>query len=524
MGTSPALRHEATAAPRKGTLTPMPGQIVLQWTVDVTNTPLGAAAAATRLGAVTLYANAVTDPVLGQLFGLTVDSDVTDNPDASTARRTLTLNMDTQNSPTAPPPFPCRPRTSTPPVLPYPLREAVTLPGSFIVTDGSAIVPTTATQVPSLNIGDILQFLEQQGVFYEVAAVTATTVTLTAPYTGRTTNTGAFKEIPAPVPLALAAIFSTSELDTNGVATTPAIPAGSGARTVELQYNDSTGAGPFEAEAELTGKRPAIFVFDIIAGIDIAEIVALTIDSAGAFENNVGQLTLVELSSALTAIPAGTTPGTGRGMIEGASEAIGITNTFTALTDQAQLLIDRKLAYLPPSYYALSQQGASQQQLVGDFFVTTGSTNVPTTNDQMPVLGAGNNIVFASQPDVAYTIATVTAKIVTLTTPYTGIDDNFTGGAESAKVSTKGNIGTKVILKQTGAYRVGAVDVGRPTDAQLSAPLGQYVETQVAAPPPGPPFPPATVPAPTVLSGIFTRQLQLALAGIPVVPATITFP
>lgn len=501
----------------------MPGQIVLQWTVDTENTPLSAAAAATRLGAVDLYVDDETDPVLGQLFGLTVDSDVTDAPSPTQARRTLTLNMDAQNSPTAPPPFPCHPRTSTPPVLPYPLREAVTLPGSFFLTLGSTSVPTTMTQLPSLVAGDSIQFLSQPGVFYVVAVappITSTTITLTAAYTGTTGPSEAFKEIPAPVALDRLAIFSTSEHDTGGVATTPVIPVGSGAPEAELQYNDSTGAGPFNAEAQMTGKRPAGFVFEDPAGIDVAEIVFLAID-AGAFGNSVGQITLVELSGALPTIPTGIPIGTGRGMIEGASEAIGITgNTFKALTDEAQLLITRSLVYLPPSYYALAQQGADTPRLAGDFLVTTGSTNVPTTVDQTAALAATDTMEFAAQPGVLYEVAAVTAKIVTLTTAYTGVDDNFTGDNESAKVGTKGNIGPKVINKLTGAVLVSPSPAAPPTEAQLGALLGQlFLDGQVAAPPPGPPF----LPAPTVLSGYFTRTLQLALAGIPVVPATITF-
>jgi hypothetical protein len=409
-------------------------------------------------------------------------------------------------------------------VLPYPLRTTKTLPGSFFPTLGSTSVPTTMTQLPSLIAGESIQFLSQPGVFYVVAVgITSTSFALTTPFTGTTGPSEAFKEIPAPVALDRLAIFSSSDLDTNGVATTPPIPADSGARRVELEYNDSTGAGPFEAEALLTGKRPAAFVFELPQGIDVAEIVSLVIDDVGGFENNVGQLTLVALSSALPAIPPETIPGTGKGMIEGTSQAIGITNTFVMLTDEAQLLIDRALAYLPPSYYALAQQGANRPQLAGDFFVTTGSTNVPTEVDLTALLAAGNTLEFASQPGVVYTVLQITPKILTLTTAYTGIDDNFTGDVPAAKVGTKGNIGTQVQLKRTGGVRVSPSPAAPPTNDQLSTLLGQFVETQVAAPPPGPPFLPATVPPPTFLSGIFTRTLQLALAGIPVVPQAITF-
>lgn len=56
-------------------LGPMATQIVLAWTVDVTNTSFGPAQAAAALGAVPLYADVRTDPVLGQFFGLAVDDD-----------------------------------------------------------------------------------------------------------------------------------------------------------------------------------------------------------------------------------------------------------------------------------------------------------------------------------------------------------------------------------------------------------------------------------------------------------------
>lgn len=495
----------------------MADQLVLAWIVDVTNTTLGPAAAATALGAVPLYQNATTDPVLGQLFGLTVASDVTSTPSGTTAKRTLTLNMTHVNTPTAPPPFPCSPRTTTPPVLPYPLRSAKTLPGSFFVTQGSTAVPTTMTQLPSLSTGDSIQFLSQPGVFYTVAGgSTETTINLTAPYTGTTGNTGAFKEIADPV--SIAAIYSTSDLDTAGVATVPAIPAGSGARTVAITYTDSTGATGQAATASLTGRRPAAIVFTSGNGI-ISAIENIAIATTGAFHNSIGEITLVELSSALPAIPANATPGTGVGAAQG-------DRTFFALTDEAQLLITRSLVYLPPSYFALSQQGASNPPRRGDFLVTTGSKNVPTTIDQTDALGVSAVIRFASQPDKDYTVAQATAKIVTLTEEYTGTDDNFTGPhnvGTNSNNGTMGNVGTEVINKKTGAILITPSSAAEPTHDQLAGLMAQFVQTATAAPPLNPPLTPSTIPAPTFLSGLFTRQLQLAIAGVPVVPQAITF-
>jgi hypothetical protein len=487
----------------------MPNQVILAWTVAVANTPIGPAEAATRLSAVSLYTDPTTDPVLGQNFGLIVASDVTTN-DATSATRTLTLDM---TPPNAPPPFPCHPITSTPPALPYPLRRAVTLPGSFFPQQGLTNVPTTMSQIPSLSIGDIVQFLSQQGVFYTVASVSASSIGLSAPYTGTTQNIGAFKEVAAPV--TLAAFFSSSEFDTAGVATVPtAIPAGAGARTVQLTYKDSTGAS-FVVTTSLTGKRPATITLDP-GSIDIAEIDNIAIASVGGFGNSVGQIALVELSSVLPSIPSNAT-----------------AEDYVRLTDEGQMLISNSLAYLPQSYFSLAQQGLSMPQLSGDFMLTTGSTSVPTTVDQTGSLSHGSVIQFAEQMTldtesgtipVFYVVDQVTSKYITLTTPFTGIDNNNTGTNQegtNSNAGTKGNLGSSVTLKPSGAFCAALTQP--PSNDQLSAPLGQFVQTEVAAPPPNPPLSPATVPAPTFLSGYFTQRLQLALAGAPITSATITF-
>lgn len=487
---------------------PMPNQIVLAWTVDTTNTPLGPAGAATALGAVPLYVDTTTDPVLGQLYGLTVASDVSAPSGPTQATRTLTLNIDSGHVPAAPPPFPCHPRTSTPPVLPYPLRATKTLPGSFFVQTGSMVVAVSQTQIPSLSIGDNIQFLSEEGVFYVVGAVGSTSIGITTPYTGVSANTSAFKEVVAPAKIA--AVFSTSPLDTAGVATVPAIPVGPGAQSVTLTYKDSNGVSN-TLVIPLTGRRPALIALPTApaAGFDIAEIDSFTVSAAGTFGSSVGQITLVSLESALPAIPSNATP----------------TDFKGPLTDEAQMLIDRALVYLPPSYFSLAGQQASTPQLAGDFIVTTGSTSVPTTVDQTGALAPGDIIQFASQLDVFYTIATVAPGLVKLTTPYTGIDDNFTGtnneGTNSNR-GTMGNLGDKV-TKTTGAFLVNPSPAAPPSNTELAEPLGQFVALETAGPPPNPPLDPATVPVPTFLSGLFTRTLQVALAGVPVVPQTITF-
>lgn len=323
---------------RESTLRLMPTQIILAWTVSVTSGPFGTAQGLAALAAVPLYQSPGADPILGQLLGLTVASDDTIDTGGGLLRRTLTLNMASPQA--APPAFPCRLVSSTPANLPFPLRNTVVLPGSFFVQTGSWNVATTKGQLPSIPPNSFVQFLSQLGVFYQVLTIGPTSILLASPYSGRTSNTGACREIAAPV--TKAAIYSTSPLDTSGVATSPAIPAGPGARNVIFSYKDSTGAGPFTVTVNLTGKRPAAVT---LAGgsIDIAEIDALGVGGVGSFGNSVGQITLAGLSSNLPAILSNRTPEDFNG----------------ALTDEAQMLLAQPIAYLPPSYFALSQQSAS---------------------------------------------------------------------------------------------------------------------------------------------------------------------
>lgn len=397
---------------------PMSTQIVLSWDIDPRGSAFGQATAASLLGNVVLYQSTTNDPVLGQLLGLTVDSDVTAVV-GLLARRTLTLNMDLQNDPKAPPLFPCHPRTALPPAPPYPLRAQVSLADGqtcLSVATGSAIVKTSIPLVASLRVGDPIQFLSQIGKFYEVQAITTTQITLTGSYTGKAGPTSAFKEIPAPV--TRAALFSSSDFDSAAIATVvPALPNGPGAQTIELTYKDSLGNGPFNVEVSLTGKRPAAVVLDG-GSVDIAEIVSMTVDDTGTFANSIGHIVLCELSDPLPEIPNGTPRGTPDNFNQG--------RTLVTLTSEAQMLITRHLVYLPPSYFAV----AAHQRL------------------------------FSGAP---------------------------------------------------------------PSDTELAGPLAQFVDPQTAAPPPGPPFPPSTVPTPTFLSGYFTRTIQLALAGVKITPRAITF-
>ena len=504
----------------------MSDQIILAWTVDVTNTPIGPVEAATRLAAVDLHlpvpspGEPTTDPVLGQLLGLTVASDTTSN-DATSATRTITLNM---TPPNAPPPFPCHPITSTPPVLvdPYPLVERVTLPGSFFVQPGATSIPVTATQIPSLSVNDSIQFLSQLGVFYGVASIGATLIGLSSPYTGEPGNTTAFKELPAPA--TVCAMYSTSELDTIGVGTVPAIAAGPGARTVSISYVGATGSSR-TGTCSLTGKRPAAVVLE--AGDPIAKVSQISIATVGGFGNSVGQITLVELTEALPALPTDLPLGTGIGPAQTPIGKVGapIPRTFKTMTDEAQLLIGRQLFYLPPSYFSVARQMAASPMLEGDFIVTTGSTDVPTTEDQSSALTTGDFIEFVVQPGTIYRIEDVSAKIVKLSSVFTGIDTTNTpieNAGTNTNAGTKGNLGDKLLKKRTGAKST-SLSISAPSNDELAVPLGQFIETQTAAPPLNPPLTPSTVPVPTFLSGLYTQAIALGLAGVPVTSATITF-
>jgi hypothetical protein len=499
----------------------MADQIVLSWTVDVSGTLLGPAEAATALGAVPLYDNDTTDPVLGQFFGLTVASDTSFVSGPSEATRVLKLNTNIDNDPPAPPPFPCQPITAVPPKLPYPLTRAKPLGGSFFVQTGVAVVAASRNQTQTLNPTDVIEFLSQQGVQYTILSLTEDEITLTAAFTGKTTNTPAFQRVPAPA--TKPAVFSTSDLDSVDIPeTVPPIPEGPGGAEVEIEYFDSTGAGPFDAEVELTGRRPV--ALELEAGsIDIAVITAMQVEDYGTFENSVGQITLVDMAEDIPELPFEPTPDEYRGR----------------LTDEAQLLIDRHLVYLPPSYFAFSQQQRSITTLEGDFFVTTGSKRVKTSEDQSAVLAEGDVIQFASQRILAsplgtrqvfYVVEDVAEKNITLTEPYTGVDDTFTGQESlgvTSNMETKGQVGAAVFEKRTDAFFIqnaaGETQAEEPTEDELAVHLAEHKETFTAGPPPAPPLDPVTVPTPTFLSDIFTKTLQLALAGVPVAPQEITF-
>jgi hypothetical protein len=474
----------------------MPNQLTLAFTVNVAGSSYGPAKAAAALAAVPLYANLSNDPVLGQFFGLTVASDTTTDT-ATTATRTVVLNMTSvPGPPTAPPPSPCNPITAVPPTLPYPLLMAETLPGFFLTVPGSPVVNTSDPQFPSLVGGsvDTVQFLSQPGVFYKVLSIAAGAITLTSNYTG-TFSEDETAVLMVPAPSAISAIYSTSPLDSAGVAILPALPAGSGAQEISLSYMDSTGAGPFTVLVALMGTYPSPVT--LAAGSkDIAVITDLHVVAVGAFDNSVGQITLCELSAAPVYIRPDMT-----------------TAEFQDAIDQSQLLITRGLVYLPPSYFSLSQQGDSNPPLLGEFVLpgrlttspafplTLGGTSVATTVSQVGVLAANNTITFAADPNhEIYTVATVGPGYVVLTRPYRGLNDN---------------------PLSSSATLVTPSPATEPTNAQLSGAVGEFVNPGTAVPPRNPPGVAHTMsPSPTFLSGLFAKTLQLAMA-VPVAPSAI---
>lgn len=64
--------------------------------------------------------------------------------------------------------------------------------------------------------------------------------------------------------------------------------------------------------------------------------------------------------------------------------------------------------------------------LTGTFSVSNGSDTVGTSLNQTGLLLPGNSIVFSSQPNVLYDVSVVAAASITLTAPYTGIDNPLT--------------------------------------------------------------------------------------------------
>jgi hypothetical protein len=266
-----------------------------------------------------------------------------------------------------------------------------------------------------------------------------------------------------PAPATVLAFYSTSPLDTDGVATTPAIPSGSGAQIVQLNYHDSTGAGPFTIYVKLMGKFPAPVVLHA-GSVDVARVDECLIVQTGLFANSVGEITLCELEAVLPAIPADATPA-----------------DFPGLTDAAQLTIQRPLIYLPPSYFALAQQQNSAPQLAGDFWVKKDSPVVLTTVSQVGVLAATDVIEFASQQGTQYEVASVSATLIQLTTAYTGLTRPEIAPA-AEKPSPAQSVNEEADAVTTSAVLVSPSQAAPPDNPHLLTLLSEFALPQSTAP------------------------------------------
>jgi hypothetical protein len=132
-----------------------------------------------------------------------------------------------------------------------------------------------------------------------------------------------------------------------------------------------------------------------------------------------------------------------------------------------------------------------------------------------------NDTPFGPEP-VFYVLKHVGPKLIILETAYSGFD--FQHRPVRPDQGTKSTRGDEVINLATAAMLISPSPAAPPSNVQLGSLLAQFVNPGIAVPPLNPPLDPQTMlPTPTLLSGFFTQTLQLALAGVPVVPAAIAF-
>jgi hypothetical protein len=72
--------------------------------------------------------------------------------------------------------------------------------------------------------------------------------------------------------------------------------------------------------------------------------------------------------------------------------------------------------------------------LAGTFAATLGSPLVPTTTTQVGTVSPGDSLMFASQPNVNYTVLSLTSTVITLTAAYTGTTNAATHAVDVATV------------------------------------------------------------------------------------------
>lgn len=463
----------------------MAKQITLAFSVATTSTIYTPAQAAAKLAAVPLYASAGADPVLGAAFGLTVATDVVsiggvtytgeaggpfepgETVTGSTSHATATVAVDEQNGTLY---------FVEGSIVGGPFAAAETITGSTsgataTVNNPTALGgPTTttpgATRALALNMTSTGSTPLAPPPFPcrpTGPLVPPPPAPPTLPYVLTQTTIDPNTRLPVtkPAPAAVVAFYSTSDLDTDGVDTIPAIPAGSGAQIVGLSYHDTSGAA-FTVYTKLMGKFPATVALG--SALPVAEITGCFLFQTGAFDNSVGQITLCALTAPLPTFPTEATPA-----------------DFPGLTDAAQLTIARPLIYLPPSYFALAQQGNSAPQLAGDFHVKKDSLIVLTTVSQLGVLAATNTIEFASQPGIIYEIASVSATLIKLTTAYNGLQAAEIAPAAEAQRPAR-SVSGEADRVVTPAVLVAPSQAAPPDAAHLTTLLAEFTLPQTTAP------------------------------------------
>ena len=82
--------------------------------------------------------------------------------------------------------------------------------------------------------------------------------------------------------------------------------------------------------------------------------------------------------------------------------------------------------------------------------MTFGSATVPTTNSQVGVIVPGNPIVFTSQPGVPYTVLSLTATSITVSSPYTGVTNLATTASWAPNDNVVGFVSQPPVLGDEG--------------------------------------------------------------------------
>jgi hypothetical protein len=114
--------------------------------------------------------------------------------------------------------------------------------------------------------------------------------------------------------------------------------------------------------------------------------------------------------------------------------------------------------------------------LAGTFHTTAGSNLVPSTSSQLGVVAVGDAIMFATQPNVFYTVIAVSATVVTLSSNYTGAGSTTDNAVDVSPVTYAATQLETLIAALTN---VGTVSVtGAVITIQRPTPDGKLVDIQ----------------------------------------------